>query len=185
MNNDLFVKELGKLRSGSTFLSLKGYRNAHGEVSNYSLVFHMSYEKALEKSIDIVNKFEPTSELQLEAKNNVIASLTKSLSKPAIEEVNDAYVHFQNEDGSYVKGVKLHQESNTIHIYGLQVHKRVLIPGEYPTRNKRPLTVEQDFIKSLTPVSKFRQFKITRNQVDSISVDGMKFLPAEADTIYF
>lgn len=181
MNNEALVAELSKLRSSSTFLSLKGYHNEHGEVADYSLVFHMSYENALKRSIDTLEELDFTTDLEKQAKAELLESFNNSLIKLAetpIEELEDAYTRFFDDDGAYIKGVKVHTATNTLHLYGSVVHKRVTVPGVYPTRNKRPLTVAKDKIRYLTAVGKFRQFKILPSTVERISVENMSLLPS-------
>lgn len=180
MNKEQFVTELSKLRSSSTFLTLVGYRNDHSEVSDYSIVFHMSYANALRKSIDALKAFDAVSDLDKTAKEELLLSFEKSLTKmseSSIEEREDAYTHFQDDDGNYVKGVKMHIESETLHLYGLVAHKRVIMPGTYPVKNKKSLTVAKDKLRKLCPVDKFRQFKITPGQVERISVENLSLLP--------
>ena len=180
MNKDQFVKELSKLRSSSTFLSLIGYRNEFSEVADFSIVFHMSYENAVRRSIDVLNGILPKDDLEALAKEDLIESLEGSL-KRAIEippeEIDDAYTRFFDEDGRYIKGIKMHTVSGMLHLYGLVVHKRCIMPGIYPPDNRKPLTIAKDRLRSMCPVGKFRQFKITSDKVESISVDNLSLLP--------
>ena len=124
-----------------------------------------------------------TSDLEKEARIQLIASFESSLIKMAntsIDEVVDAYTRFFDAEGNYIKGVKLHTETNTLHLYGLVAQKRVLMPGNYDkSDNRRPLTVAKDRLRYKTQVGKFRQFKITPSQVDSISVQNLSLLPPE------
>jgi len=180
MDRNQFVEELSKLRSSATFLSLLGYRNDHSEVADYSIVFHMSYENALKRSLLVLESVVPTDALHALAKQELLDGYAKSLNKIAItpiEEIEDAYTRFFDSDGNYIKGVKLHTETDTLHLYGLVNSKRVLIPGQYPTRNRRDLTKAKDELRKLCPVEKFRQFKITPAQVDRISVEHLSLLP--------
>ena len=159
-------------------MSLNAYRNEAGEVSNYSLVFHISYHSALQRSLDKLEGMIVDTDLERQAKEELTHSLRNSLLKSEeqpIEEREDHYLHFQHE-GEYVRGVKLHVESNTLHIYGSIVHKRVLLPGIYKKGNSKPLTIAKNKMKSLLPISKFRQFKILPDQVESISVGGLELL---------
>jgi hypothetical protein len=175
-----FVTELGKLRSSSTFLTLKGYRNESSEVADYNMVFHMSYANALQKSLDVLKKLKTPTDLEKQAKSELMESFQTSLTKMAttpLEDVDDAYTRFTDDDGAYIKGVKLHTNTNTLHLYGLVVHKRVVLPGNYAKKNKKPLTLAKDKMRYLTPVGKFRQFKITPAQVESISVENLSLLP--------
>ncbi len=180
MDRKQFVEELSKLRPSATFLSLSGYRNEHSEVSDYSIVFHISYENALRRSLAALEAVVPTDTLHALAKQELIDGYNKSINKIAltpIEEIDDAYTRFFDSDGTYIKGVKLHTSSNTLHLYGFVNAKRVLIPGQYPSRNKRDLTKAKDDLRKLCPVEKFRQFRITPAQVDRISVENFSLLP--------
>jgi hypothetical protein len=102
------------------------------------------------------------------------------LQTTPIEEIDDAYRRFTDSDGKYIKGVKLHEESDTLHLYGLVVHKKVIMPGIFKKVNHKPLTVEKNKLRNLCQVSRFRQFKITTEQVESICVQGLKLLPPDA-----
>lgn len=180
VNKEQFVAELSKLRPSATFLSLSGYRNEHSEVADYSIVFHISYENALKRSIMALECVVPEDEMQVIAKRELIDGYMKSLNRmeeTPIEEVDDAYTRFFDTNGSYIKGVKLHTATDTLHLYGLVNSKRVLMPGCYPKSNKRPLTVAKDKLRKLCPVNKFRQFKILPQQVDKISVENLSLLP--------
>ncbi len=180
MDQNQFVGELSKLRPSATFLSLSGYRNEHSEVADYSIVFHISYENALKRSIAALDAVVPADTLQALAKRELIDGYNTSLNKIAltpVEEIDDAYTRFFDSDGSYIKGVKLHTETHTLHLYGFVNSKRVIIPGQYPHRNKKDLTKAKDQLRKLCPVDKFRQFRITSAQVDRISVEHLSLLP--------
>lgn len=181
MDNQQFVTELTKLRPGSTFLTLRGYRNEASEIADYSIAFHFSYENALKKSIETLAEMELTGDLEKEARaellNSFAMSLARGAASPELEERDPTYTYFKNDDGEYVKGVKYHPAKDTLYLYGLVVHKRVLLPGFYPTKNKRPLTQAKDKLRYLTRVGKFRSFKITSSQVDSIQVENLSLLP--------
>lgn len=180
MDQKEFIDTLAKLRPSATFLSLIGYRNEHSEVADYSVVFHISYENALKRSLIALSSFVPEDTLQAKAKDELINSYTNSLAKMAetkVEEIDDAYTRFFDENGAYIKGVKVHTATSTLHLYGLVNAKRVVIPGSYPTRNKRDLTIAKDKIRKMCPVEKFRQFRITPGQVDRIQVENLSLLP--------
>lgn len=183
MNTNEFVSELSKLRPSSTFLTLRGYRNERSEIGDYSVAFHISYENALKRSIETVSALDLKEPLEVQARFELIESWTKSLGNMAstpMEELDDnVYAHFKDDDGNYIKGVKMHMASGALHLYGLVVHKKVLMPATYPTKNQRPLTIAKDKLRYLTPVGRFRQFKILPEQVDSITVEKLSLLPPE------
>lgn len=183
MDTKDFITELSKLRTSSTFLTVSGYRNEAGEISDYSIVFHMSYENALRKSIEQVAVMDLKEPLEIQARQELIQSWTNSIStmqSTPMEALDESvYTHFKDDDGKYIKGVKVHNASGALHLYGLIVHKKTRMPGTYPAKNRRPLTIAKDKLRHLTPVGRFRQFKITPEQVDSISVENISLLPPE------
>lgn len=180
MNKEHFVTELAKLRTSSTFLTLHKYHNEHSEVADFNIIFHMSYENALRRSIEVLTPIVPDSDLASQAKFELLQSFHKSLEnikETEIEEIDDAYTRFFDLDGNYIKGVKMHTETGNLHLYGLVHAKRVLQPGVYPKKNKRPLTIEKDKMRELCPVGKFRQFRILPGQVEKIKVEKLSLLP--------
>lgn len=183
MDNLKFVTELSKLRPGSTFLTVRGYRNEASEIADYSIAFHFSYENALKKSIEVLKSLDLKGDLEKQARTELLSSFNTSLARgaatPELEERDPTFSYFKDSAGGYVKGVKLHTKTDTLHLYGLVVHKRVLMPGLYAPRNQRPLTVAKDKLRYLTPVGKFRSFKMTPSQVDYIAVENVSLLPPE------
>jgi hypothetical protein len=184
MDKHQFVTELGKLRPASTFLTLRGYRNEASEIADYSIAFHFSYENALKKSIEKLAALDLQTALEKQARSELIDSFARSLAKgagsPELEERDPTYTYFKGDDGNYIKGVKYHDGKDELYLYGLVVHKRVLMPGLYDKKNRKELTIAKDKLRYLTPVGKFRSFKINSFQVDSISVEGLHLLPPES-----
>lgn len=182
MNKRKFVNEIAKLRPGSTFLVLHKYINEAGEIADFNIIFHMSYANALKRSIDIVEKFEPVGPLQERAQIEVLASYKESLRRIQtipIEEVDDAYYRYHDEEGKIIQGVKLHIESNILHMFGLIQFKRIIKPGTYKHVNSLPLTIEKKKIRRLCPAGKFRQFRLHPSQVEKIVVQKLHLLPPE------
>lgn len=172
MNNKDFVKEISKVGNGATFLSVNEYTNSHGEIADYSIIFNVSYESVLKRSITQLETYLPEDSIELQAKLELIKSYEaslKKLSSSSEEEIQAHYTHFKGKDG-YIKGVKLHTDSNTLHLYGTVVHKRVIQDGSYKKVNSSALTLAKKKISADLPVAKWRQFKITPSQVKSISV---------------
>lgn len=183
MDQKQFVSELSKLRPASTFLSVLGYRSASSEVADYSIIFHMSYENALKKSLAIMEGFNPSNDLEEKAKASLVTSFSTSLDKistSSIEDIDDAYTRFfDKETGDYIKGIKVHTETNVLHLYGLVNYKRVIMPGTFKTSNRQELTVVKDNLRKMCPVSKFRQFIMDPAHVKSISVEKISLNPPQ------
>lgn len=178
--NEMFVAELSKLRPGSTFLTLHKYMNAAGEVADYSIVFHMSYKSAIERSVSILEGKIPSNDIEVVAKAELLTSFQKSLemiNNPPDASDNDAYSFFSDENGTIISGVKLHKKTNALHIFGLIVHKKLYMPASVKVVNHLPLTTAKNKLREDLPVTKFRQFKITSSQVDRITVQKIDLLP--------
>lgn len=181
MNKKSFVSQLSNLSKSATFLSVMGYRNEFSEVANYNISFNMSYKNALLKSIKVLNKYKTTSDLECKAKEELLQSFNKSLLKinsSSDENLASSYDEVLNDKGLPIKGLKIHQKTNEIHLYGLVVHKKVIMPGMYPSNSsKKEYTIIKDKLRALCPVSRYRQFKMIPSQVDYITVQNNKILP--------
>lgn len=176
MNKDLLVAEFSKFRPSSTFVSLNEYVNSSGEVSNYNLVFHVSYASLLERSIAELGVYIPDDEVESKAKDELISSYEDSLKKletKTLEELEENYLHFRDSSGNYIKGIKLHKDSDTLHLYGTVLNKKVIVPGNYKEVKSKPLTLAKNKLAKSLPVSKWRQFKICTGQVKSIKVENI------------
>ncbi len=181
MDQTQFVAELSKLRPGSTFLTVRGYRNEASEIADYSIAFHFSYEKALERSMDLLIGLDLKTDIEKQARAELLDSFARSLAKgagsPELEERDPTFSYFKDDSGNYVKGVKLHDKTGTLHLYGLVVHKKVILPGIYAKKNQRELTIAKDKLRYLTPVGKFRSFRMLPWQLDGIAVQNISLLP--------
>ena len=182
MDQSAFISELSKLRTSATFLTLKGYRSSNSEVADFNIVYHISYKNALLKSIDTLNAMSFSNDLERQAKSELLTSFQTSLAnmeENPIETRDDGFTRIQNDDGSYVKGVKISNKTGELHMFGLIQNKRVIMPGNYKTKNSRPLTIAKDKLKSLCAVGKYRQFIIAPDRVNSVQVEKLSLLPPE------
>jgi hypothetical protein len=178
MNQHDFVNVLAKLRPSATFLQLHKYQNEVGEVANYNIVFHVSYKSALERSILSLESYHPLDDLEAIAKDQLLDSHRASLSKlESSSDSDERYSYFYDSEGSVIKGVKLHKLTNTLHLYGAVVSKKVTTPVVRKVTNKSGLTLAKDKLRQLTPLSAFCQFKITSDKVDKISVEKLQIKP--------
>lgn len=175
MNKINFINTLANLRPSATFLRLHGYSNELGEVANYSLVFHISYPSALERSISILENYQAQNELEVQAKDELISSFKKSLNT---NKISESYSPCLDQEGNVIKGIKLHNKTNTLYLYGAVINKDVIKPCNRKQVNKRILTLVKDKLRALTPVNAFCQFKITSDRVQHISVEKLQIKPS-------
>lgn len=181
MDNYQFVAEISKLRPSSTFLTLHKYADEHGGLADYQLVFNISYKNALQRSIDTLKAMSLSTDLERQARQELLDSFQASLSKDeeTLDESDGVYRRFYDDDGQPIKGVRYHEPTDTLHLYGLVFQKRTYMPGSYKKVNSRPLTIAKNKLRALTSVGKFRTFRLNAGQVDSVSVGKLSLLPPE------
>jgi|SRR3990172_3124213 len=164
------------MRPGSTILAVRGYHDKHNGVSDFALCFHASYHNAIKRSIAVLQGWACDDPLAEQARQELIASYNDSLtgSNPRATSAK-AYEPVFDCQGMMVPGVKWHTDNGELHLWGFRVWKRVIIPGEFPTRNRRPLTVAKDVLRQHLPTHRFRQFILTDSTVDSLAVENHIF----------
>jgi hypothetical protein len=174
MNKEQLIDTFSKLRPGATFVSVREYRNTHNELSNFGLVFHIDYSAALKRSRNIVANYTVQDELHREAKSILLSSLDRRIAiEEPIENRDEPYTHFRDANGEWIKGIKAHEELDSLYLFGFLVHKRVLVAGEYKEVNSSPLTLAKREIEKSTPVSRFRQFKLLPKMYREIGIEKL------------
>ena len=160
------VIAIGKTFKGSTFVGTT-YRNAQGELSRQLVVSGITYENLLQHDFDslqanqnvVFSTLEKNYSFELItlAYNNLFTSLEKRLSSDETkakllaekdttivrsQAMKDAYTHL-------AKGIKQHNETREIHVFGLVVKKTILEAVEYKETKSKELTIVQNKIKKL------------------------------------
>jgi len=68
------------------------------------------------------------------------------------------------------KGIKVHNVTGEIYVFGLRMKKEILQPGTYPTMNSKELTIAKNVLRKELKSSKFTQFKIS--EISEIKIAG-------------
>jgi hypothetical protein len=160
------VVAIGKTIKGTTFVGTT-YRNAQGELSRQLIVSGITYENLLLNDFNSLqaNQNNVFSSLEKQfsvelitlAYNNLFSSLEKRLSNPEtkaklLAEKDSTIVRSQAQKDAYThlaKGIKQHNETNEIHVFGLCVKKTILEAIEYKETKSKELTIVQNKIKKL------------------------------------
>lgn len=178
------VRDLGRLRPNATFLTVHRYMNNFGEVSNFSMCFHIDYLGAVRRAKALLEKYTPSSRETANkpfsvdhlrtAKEELLDSFGMSLqgSNPLATSAH-AYVEVTDATGKIIPGIKLHREQDILHLWGFGVHKVVLSSGHYPRDNRSPLTMAKDELRNMTPLGNFVQFKLTPGKFETLTVEGI------------
>lgn len=158
---NLVKNAVSKSVTGVSFFSIKNYTNSNGEVSNQLINVGINYEKS--KALDII--FLENLDLdktELEFKSNKAdlavakAELIAAFIKPNENRSNgqiDAYT-------TIFSGVKVHNETGVLYVYGYRQNKTVLVEGVYPIVKSSAKTIAKNELRKHLKTGKFTQFAI-------------------------
>ena len=149
---------LAKSPTGVSFVSIKGYTNAYGEVSNNLVNVGASLTNAKAKDVETLQSLDVTT----------LGGDTILLEKARVELINSFVSPNENRSNGQIdaytivgKGIKVHNESGEIYIFGLRNSKSIIEQGVYPIVNSRPLTLAKNQLKKDLKSNKFTQFKLS------------------------
>jgi hypothetical protein len=153
---------LAKSPTGVSFVSIKGYTNSYGEVSNNVVNVGASLSNAKTKDIETLQSLDVTA----------LNGDSILLEKARVELINSFIAPNENRSNGQIdaytiiaKGIKVHNQSGEIYVFGLRNSKSVLAEGIYPIVNSRPLTIAKNSLKKNLKSSKFTQFKLSATSV--------------------
>ncbi len=199
--HSLITETFAVLKPGK-FLCIEGYKPEKGGEFNYVMSFGSNYLKACERSIATLNSLNVENEwknLNLPgnkfgnkipfskndfniAYDEVIKSLEKSVlgENERGEAISEAYEPVIDSSGQTVKGVKFHTESKTLHLTGIQVSVKVIIPAP-PKKivNSAPLTIAKNWWKDQLQVNNWKNWKLKEGKFSTIRVEHLTFTPEE------
>ena len=158
---NLVKNAVSKSLTGVSFFSIKNYTNSNGEISNQLINVGINYEKSKQADIVflenlILNKTElvfKSNKTDLEiAKAELIAAFIKPNENRSNGQI-DAYT-------TIFSGVKVHNETGVLYIYGYKQSKTILTDGIYPIVKSSAKTIAKNELRKLLKTGKFSQFAI-------------------------
>lgn len=170
----LLQNSISQTAKGVTFLGLRNYQNKQLETSNYLINLGVSYEDQKSKDIEYLKNLDITkmsfnSPLTLieEARQKLINSFIAPDENRSNGQIN-AYTHI-------CKGLKVHNESGLLYIYGYLVNKTVTIKGEAKKEvNSRPLTLAQNELRKELKTGKFVSFIVSVGNTIKVSGETLE-----------
>lgn len=145
--------------TGVSFVSIRNYTNANGETSNNLINVGIKYENAKKKDIEFLetldakqHTFKSTPELIEEARVELIKAFLKPDANRSQGQI-EAYTQI-------VPGVKVHNETGVLYVYGYREQKTVLKAGEYKEVKSAPLTIAKNELRKLLRTGKFTQYAL-------------------------
>ncbi len=200
MGSQLFISKATEIFSHidtkSMFITIHDYKNNYGEVATHSLCWHINYEKAVEKSYDIIENFIPTVDFCI-AKPYTVEDLKKAQTElldsfydtlvlgegnnPRYTNVN-TYDKVFGIDGQIIPGLKIHKENYQIHLTNIyRIAKIVMIEGCYPKTNRDRKTIAKSDLRKLCPIKNWGQFVLDIGRFRTLTVN--KITVKEKDMI--
>jgi hypothetical protein len=160
---------------GAKFIAVNGYVNSKGEVANHVVNLNVSYDNAKKKDIDYLTDLDVSTldnkglgkDLMEQARQALLGALI-SPNKARSEGQKNAYTHICN-------GVKVHNETGEIFIYAMAHSKKVLIEGNYPTVNSKPLTIAKNLIRKTMKSTKYKHFKLKNTLAAKVNGETFNF----------
>ena len=160
-------RAISKSPTGVSMVSIRAYTNSFGEISNNIVNIGASLSNAKVKDIDHLKGISTNSEIEEKARIELIKSLetpSEARSKGQIE----AYTII-------AKGIKVHNETGEIYVFGLRMKKEIVQEGTYPVVKSRELTISKNVLRKDLKSSKFTQFKISSMTVIRIAGEEISF----------
>jgi len=155
----LLNKAVKNSPTGVSFVAINNYKNSSNEVSNNLINIGASYQNAKNSDIEFLeninfSEYEFKSELSVleTAKAELIAAFIKpdeNRSKGQIE----AYTPI-------CAGIKVHNETGVLYVYGYRKNKVVLQTGEYKSVNSSAKTIAKNELRKLLKTGKFTQYAL-------------------------
>jgi hypothetical protein len=149
-------------KTNVTFVSIRSYTNKYGEIANHLINVGASYSKAKERDIEFLKnldldsnefEFKSAKALLIEAKQTLIESFEKPDFNRSEGQIN-AYTNI-------IKGVKVHNQTGDIYIFGYRENKTILQEGNYPIVNSKPITIAKNELRKLLRTGKYTQYVIS------------------------
>ena len=170
--SDKLIERLKEI-TGVSFVSVT-YINQQNEKHQTLFNVGIDYQRAKQKDIEFLKQLDITtmkSHLDNELLETAKIVLLESFIKPSAnrsEGITNAYTHLGN-------GLKIHNETQTVYVYGMKVHKRIIEEGIKQEDTRGDLTKAKDAIRSLLKSTQYRQFKIESSLQYKISGDTIIF----------
>jgi hypothetical protein len=165
-------KVLAKSPTGVSLVSIKGYTNSYGEVSNNLVNVGASLTNAKAKDVITLQSLDVTT----------LGGDSILLEKARVELINSFVNPNENRSQGQIdaytivaKGIKVHNETGEIYIFGLRNSKTIIEQGVYPIVNSRALTLAKNQLKKDLKSSKFTQYKLSSTSVIKLNGEELSF----------
>lgn len=167
-----------RLASGPSFVGVTYTAKESGEKSRFVLNLGTDYLNLNRKSLEQAEAVEAKTDLEIQAKAEIVASLKNTLANAEKGLSNDAYTKADTYT-PICKGIKAHKTDESFEVCGLVVSRKVLIEGVHKPVNSKPLTLAKNAIRKALAISKYRTLCLDRGHLESLRIGGTEIEVAE------
>jgi len=154
-----------KQLKGCKFVSIMGYRNAAGELSNYLFNIGTNYQAALDHDMYYVQNYKPSNEMEAQARLELMVSF---LDRNTTSKSDSKYVIIN-------KGLKIHVEKLEAYVFGNLVQKTIIQPIVKRERKSNELTLAKNKIRDGFKTKSYRLFKIENIKEIHVNKENLIF----------
>jgi hypothetical protein len=182
-NGKQFFNNLQGLK-GVTFVALNNYLSkTTGEIANHTVNIGLSVKNVKENDLvklqacdeATISAIALKSMLAVEVCRIALAEMIESAKKNLSEKPEDRTTQSQAQTDAYIfitPAIRLHKETQELHIFGQGIQKKVIVEGEYKTVNSSAKTLAKKAIRKALNLSadKFRDYIVAN--VESVRMNG-------------
>lgn len=147
------------------------YRNEANELSRYKLLLNTNFMNLYKDDLNTLSNLQVTSEVEIQAKNELLASINKAIDTEFQHEANPT-----KNMTSIQKSIKYHEEKDELYFHCLSLEKKVIEEGTYKSVNSSAKTIAKNKIKKNLKQSKIRFFKLNIDKIQKVSVNNTRLL---------
>jgi hypothetical protein len=146
--------------TGVSFFSIRNYTNKFGETSNQLINVGINYVKSKLEDIELLRKLDVTTLTDFKSSKLELEKARVALIL-AFEKPNENISNAQQDAYTIIApGIKVHNETGKLYIYGYRVNKTVLVEGDYPIVKSKVETIAKNELRGLLKTDKFVNFSI-------------------------
>lgn len=170
--------------NGAKMISVNNYyAKTSGEIANHNICVNVSVLNAKRADLKALQNVDDAkliaiadaSNIALDVLRTSLSEMIESATKNLSENADDRTAQSNGQTNSYLtigKGVRLHLDTMTVHIFGKAIKKTVVVKGTYKTVNSSAKTLGKKAItKALNlKAGKFRDFIL--GNADNLKING-------------
>jgi len=170
--------------NGVTFIAINEYLSkTTGEIANHVVNVGLSVKNVKENDLAKLLKctggdleeISGNTGIDYDTCNTALDEMIASAKKNLSEKVEDRTAQSQGQTDAYIfitSAIRLHKDTQELHVFGQGISKKVIVEGEYKTVNSSDKTLAKKAITKALNLSagKFRDFLIPN--VKSVKMNG-------------